>query len=597
MAVLTEWEEKHLVAIADLIDDVERNEKEALSSHGASDGRPKWILFRNYMMGLYSLLDFVWYFLYCHFCNKGEADRSSEIVMCLNFPFAHKGVKVVAQKPESPHDMRNKFCAEKAKLVLKENTIASVWVGKVVGSVILEAQRTLETKENGDTEAKPSVPTPNSSAESLFLLHYYRNCVTHREFVHIDTTNMWVKVNRATRETEIVEVKEEDTDQYYCLRIERGDWVKIPDDLIQVRSHGYRPLQEVLRQLKAFVLSTIGKLLYSTRVISSQSEILACEGLTEFHCKRDQLYCIRITVDGYTFDTTKNSEEECCTELLRLLQQKQIAKTHQFFVPTYTALPFAPVEVEMKDGKPWSSMLNEMKQKLRNCGAPANIIDSQLTDNAAFSESIRMGLVKLILPKSTLHHELGSTFLDVLTHYKKLLESQHKFVVDLCWNDKCAESLHFEMSIETSVCLRLKSAQYSDSDMSAAKEKAARNLILKLKALKFIELVSEIPVIEIELGQNKSEIKLLQEYRDKLQTKTNKLRVDLNDPDPTKIEEQLFSSRVTLSINRIEQDGKEVTLESFSGEELRQNSKQKAKNSAASKILHELQNKGLINMK
>ena len=598
MAVLTEWEEKHLLAITHLIDDVERNERGVLSPTNPPDGTPKWIFFRNFMIGLYSALDFVWYFLYCHFCNKGEADRSSKAVINLNFPFAYNGVKTVVGKPDSPHDMTKKFRAEKAKLVLKE-TVASVWVGDVIGDIILKAQRTLETKENGVTVENPTVPLPNSPAESLFLLHYYRNCVAHRELIHIETTRMWIEVNRAKRDTKIVENKGEDTDNHIYLPIEKGDWVKLPDDLIQAKDHGYRPLEEVLCQLKAFVLNTIGQLLYSTRIISSQSEILACAGLTEFLSSRTgQQYSISITVDGIKYDATKSSEEECYIELLKMLSKQHGVRTpHLLFTPSYTALPFGPVEVEMRIGKKFQSMLNEMKQKLNS----SDIDGLRLSDSSALAECIRIGLLKLTLPKCKLGTEQG-TAIGKLEQYNDELNKNHKFEANLQWKELGSHDGQHSINVEMSInsvemsCegLKLISANCSGANMDAAKEKAASNLILKLKALKLLEEIpstTKLTMIEIErLG--KSKIKILQEFRDKLRSKIPNQEVNLDDPDPTKIAEQSFTSEIELLITSTQQDGMKVK-DSFSGQGSG-SSKQKAKDAAAAQVLDKLNEKGLI---
>lgn len=169
MAALTEWEKDHLEGLQRLIESVDRHENEILLAPVTADS---WILFRYIMMDLYSLLDHTWYFLYCHFSNNGEADRLSKTVISLNFPFVHKGVKIVQHNPSSPHDGRKKFVDAKSELILK-NSIVSIWFASVIGEIILEPQPKCDTDDKGNSTYV--LPKPNSKEESLLMLHYYRN--------------------------------------------------------------------------------------------------------------------------------------------------------------------------------------------------------------------------------------------------------------------------------------------------------------------------------------------------------------------------------------------------------------------------------------
>ena len=325
MAALTKWEKDHLAGLQRVIEIVYKHEEEILSIPITADS---WILFRYIVMDLYSLLDHVWYFLYCHFSNNGEADHASKTVIHLNFPFVCKGVKIVKDNPQSGHNGRGKFLYTKSELILKKS-IANIWFADVIGEIVLEPQPKCDTNTSG--QSTYAQPQPNSSEESLTLLHYYRNYVTHRELVHIEKATMYVEVNRTTRETKIVERPENDIECIY-LPIQEGDWIKVPEDLVRAGAdNSYRTLKEVLSQLRRFVMGMVTKLLYAAQIFS----------------------------DGDEGD--EGAEDKWCTTELKSLLLK-----HMQGVVQPLEMPLPIVKIELDDRKNCQQMINELKQQMTN---------------------------------------------------------------------------------------------------------------------------------------------------------------------------------------------------------------------------------------
>ena len=327
MAALTKWEKDHLAGLKRVIEIVYKHEEEILSVPITADS---WILFRYIVMDLYSLLDHAWYFLYCHFSNDGEADHSSKTVIHLNFPFVCKGVKIVKDDPQSGHDGRRKFVDTKSELILKKS-IANIWFANVIGEIVLEPQPKCDTNISG--QSTDALLKPNSSEESLTLLHYYRNYVTHRELVHIERATMHVEVNRTTRETKIVEFPGNDIECIY-LPIQEGDWIKVPKDLVRAGDNSYRTLKEVLSQLRWFVMGMVTKLLYAAQIFSDGDE--GDEG-------------------------DEGAEDKWCTTELKSLLLK-----HMQGVVQPLELPLPIVKIESDDRKYFQQMINELKQQMTN---------------------------------------------------------------------------------------------------------------------------------------------------------------------------------------------------------------------------------------
>lgn len=98
MASLTGWETDHLENVHLLLEQARQSylyfEEKELRSGKEVDCRPKedWLKFRGIVYDLYSVLDYAYYLLYCHFSNKGEPDLSPKSIH-FGFPSKHFGVK------------------------------------------------------------------------------------------------------------------------------------------------------------------------------------------------------------------------------------------------------------------------------------------------------------------------------------------------------------------------------------------------------------------------------------------------------------------------------------------------------------------------
>ena len=77
------------------------------------DRSADWLKFRGIMLDLYSVLDYMWYLLYCHFSNNRQPDISDKDCE-LGFPCKKRGIKC-SETPE--HDQKRKFVKEKLKMI------------------------------------------------------------------------------------------------------------------------------------------------------------------------------------------------------------------------------------------------------------------------------------------------------------------------------------------------------------------------------------------------------------------------------------------------------------------------------------------------
>ena len=112
MAVLTDWELDHLKAINLLLKKAEMAKKdlaqkeEHLCSSRKADTSENWLTFRGMMLDLYSVLDYTFFLLHCHFSNKGQADLTPNAIH-LGFPYKPTVVKTqVAGRQKEVNCMR-----------------------------------------------------------------------------------------------------------------------------------------------------------------------------------------------------------------------------------------------------------------------------------------------------------------------------------------------------------------------------------------------------------------------------------------------------------------------------------------------------------
>ena len=123
MASLTGWERDHLENVHLLLEQAKQSYlyfEEMLRSDKKADCSPQcdWLKFRGIVFDLYSVLDYVYYLLYCHFSNRGEPDLSRKSIY-FGFPSRPYGVKT----SDSPrYDQQEKFVKER---------LESLWGDKV----------------------------------------------------------------------------------------------------------------------------------------------------------------------------------------------------------------------------------------------------------------------------------------------------------------------------------------------------------------------------------------------------------------------------------------------------------------------------------
>ena len=123
----TEWEKKQLESIELLlknairaIDDFIEKEKKLVNrdDSGREDvDSSDWLKFRGIMLDLYSVLDYVWYLLYCHFSNKGRPDFTEKGCE-LGFPYRKKGIKTSQTSPQQ--DKSQEFVKDKLKKIFRD---------------------------------------------------------------------------------------------------------------------------------------------------------------------------------------------------------------------------------------------------------------------------------------------------------------------------------------------------------------------------------------------------------------------------------------------------------------------------------------------
>lgn len=267
MASLTKWEEEQLDNIDLLLEQAEETlgvfkdiKEKLLRSGGHVDRASKdWLKFRSIALDMYSVLDYTFYLLHCHFSTKGWPDNSRNATRC-GFPYNAAGIKI----SESPHhDQQTKFLKQKLPLLWGEGKFGEeshFW--KEIGKVILEVQPKVEVDgaEVGGNEPQVSP----GAEESMALLHFYRNCCTHRDLIRFVPEKSRVEINQMTRETRLVPTKEnaqdQDRDGFFYYELEQGYWIALPAHV--GRENESRLVMDVLQQLKEFVIRTANKLLF-----------------------------------------------------------------------------------------------------------------------------------------------------------------------------------------------------------------------------------------------------------------------------------------------------------------------------------------------
>ena len=147
-----------------------------------------WLKFRSILLDLYSVLDYAYYFLCCHFSYNGRPAPLEDAVH-LGFPYKPSGVKISDTKQQ---DQTDKFVKLHLEKLCKNNQQKAKVAEEILGVICklqpkckvdavgkpVNAKRMVEVDGEvfeGDTEVF------DRDQECLAMIHYYRNRVTHRD--------------------------------------------------------------------------------------------------------------------------------------------------------------------------------------------------------------------------------------------------------------------------------------------------------------------------------------------------------------------------------------------------------------------------------
>ena len=284
MANLTKWEEQHVGIIKLFLKEAKEgieyfeNEEKKLRRQNSDDfpapaigldeTQGQWLKFREIVINLYSVLDYTWYLLYCHFSNHGLPDLTEKCTQ-LGFPYKKKGIKT-SRAPE--HDQGRKFVEGKLRLIWGDTFGEGTHFWKEIAEVILSIQ----PKQEVDTSGKAiGGITLRGVEESFELLHFYRNCAAHRDLIKFMPQKSWVEINQTTREIKLVNERQDDRDNYYYKRLDKGFWIDLPGS--SGRQDPSRLLHEVLQQLLNDVVKTTTRLLWSAFLLPRERLALECD--------------------------------------------------------------------------------------------------------------------------------------------------------------------------------------------------------------------------------------------------------------------------------------------------------------------------------
>ena len=379
MAILTKWEADHLTAINLLLtnaktamEKLEKKESDIPSSE-SEDTSEDWITFRDMMLNLYSVLDYTYFLVYCHFSNKGQVDLTPD-ARHLGFPYKPKGVKVQVNNNGEvvygEHDERKSFVKEKMEILLSKNLqlAEETHFWKEIGDTILgvqpmkmvdDAGRVLELKD----DVNPKIAA--GDAESFAMLHFFRNCCAHRDLIRFDSKEATARINLQTNRADIVRQYQEQEEGYHFLKCGRVYWIMLPETVAK-KGNGEWLLLVVMKQLLEFVTNVCSKLIHASLLLPSATSIIQChirghEIGFKFTTANAQHKTIVTLMDGRQKVETLSSAyhnskvdatEEVCVHFLEQLAKRGIfpERPYAFFKPQYIQ-PYPPVQtVEVREG-------------------------------------------------------------------------------------------------------------------------------------------------------------------------------------------------------------------------------------------------------
>ena len=253
---LTQWQRNHLDHVIILLQQAEETirslKTEERKAERGEEISPKtiWLNFRYIVFDLYSVLDYVYYFLYCHFSNGGQ-DAPIKDAVKLSFPYCAK--EGVAISDSSGRDQTKTFVTEHRKRLCRTNPQKEKDAEAIVRYICeLQPKRKLDDAGSQDLEL------PTADAECLAMLHYYRNCVTHRNLILFPPERTWVRFNRDRGCYEYVNESQKGESTYLQQLDGQRFWIKLPN---RIKGNKFRLLVHVLDDLNRFGRKTVTKLL------------------------------------------------------------------------------------------------------------------------------------------------------------------------------------------------------------------------------------------------------------------------------------------------------------------------------------------------
>jgi len=263
---LSSWENDQLKSIRFLLEKAVSNKKyfEEPKDETLSKDRPggtdDWIKFRETMFDLYSVLDYTYFLLYCHFANGGQPDHSHDNAMKCGFPYKFKGVNTCREDQNSNQDKQDVFKKERVEFLFKGKIREGTHFCQNIIEGILAVQPKKIVKMSGGVIKKE---IPEGKGESLAMLHYFRNCSTHRSLIHFEPKKVWTEFNQTTGEVDFVpEKKEVKRGEFYYPQTEpfEGYILQLPEGLA-IKHNCYKLLPVILDRLVSFVQNLTSELL------------------------------------------------------------------------------------------------------------------------------------------------------------------------------------------------------------------------------------------------------------------------------------------------------------------------------------------------
>ena len=193
---------------------------------GGEEIKTIWLKFRYIVLDLYSVLDYAYYFLYCHFSNGGQNAPDKDAVK-IGFPYWAKDGVAISDEPEK--DQTEKFVTDHGKKLCRTNPQKKKDAEAVIEFICeLQPKRKVDdAKSREDQDRK----LPSEDAECLAMLHHYRNCVTHRDLILFPPERTWVQFNRERgcyeyvneSQKRVATYQQELGGQRFWIRVERGN--------------------------------------------------------------------------------------------------------------------------------------------------------------------------------------------------------------------------------------------------------------------------------------------------------------------------------------------------------------------------------------